>query len=197
MTSSTPARWYFGWNIVAAGSLLTLLSSGMRLSIGPFFLPIAHDLGFSRSLLATIVAVGMLCYGLAMPLAGYLIARHGTRSVLLAGTAIVAGSVLWAVNTRDPVAFMLAFGVLFSIGLAFTSPVAMTPVISHWFTRQRGMALFFLSTGSMAGIAVLTPLLTFAVETAGWRATLVGFAAVFTVLALPAAKSPAPRISRE
>ena len=187
MTSSTPARWYFGWNIVAAGSLLTLLSSGMRLSIGPFFLPIAHDLGFSRSLLASIVAVGMLCYGLAMPLAGYLIARHGTRSVLLAGTAIVAGSVLWAVNTRDPVAFMLAFGVLFSIGLAFTSPVAMTPVISHWFTRQRGMALFFLSTGSMAGIAGLTPLLTFAVETAGWRATLVGFAAVFTVLALPAA----------
>jgi hypothetical protein len=37
---------------------------------GPFFLPIAHDLGFSRSLLATIVAVGMLTYGLAMPVAG-------------------------------------------------------------------------------------------------------------------------------
>ena len=62
-------RWYFGWNIVAASALLTLLSSGMRLSIGPFFLPIAQDLGFSRSLLASIVAVGMICYGLAMPLA--------------------------------------------------------------------------------------------------------------------------------
>ena len=46
-------RWYFGWNIVAASALLTLLSSGMRLSIGPFFLPIAQDLGFSRSLLAS------------------------------------------------------------------------------------------------------------------------------------------------
>lgn len=38
----------------------------MRLGIGPFFLPMAGDLGFSRSLLATIVAVGMLCYGRAM-----------------------------------------------------------------------------------------------------------------------------------
>ena len=35
------ARWYFGWNIVAAAAVLTLLSSGMRLSFGPFFLPMA------------------------------------------------------------------------------------------------------------------------------------------------------------
>ena len=41
-------RWYFGWNIVAAAALLTLLSSGMRLSFGPFFLPIAQDLGVGR-----------------------------------------------------------------------------------------------------------------------------------------------------
>jgi cyanate permease len=51
----------------------------MRLGIGPFFLPIAQDLGFSRSLLASIVAVGMLCYGLAMPLAGLADRARGTR----------------------------------------------------------------------------------------------------------------------
>jgi MFS family permease len=181
------ARWYFGWNIVAAAAFLTLLSSGMRLSFGPFFLPIAHDLGFSRSLLASIVAIGMLAYGLAMPLAGYLIARWGTRFVLLIGTATVVGSVLWTVTTSSPVAFLLSFGLLLSVGLAFTSPVALTPVISHWFTRRRGMALFFLSTGSMAGMAAMTPVLTFAIEAWGWRATLVGYAAAFTLFTLPAA----------
>ena len=181
------ARWYFGWNIVAAAAFLTLLSSGMRLSFGPFFLPMAHDLGFSRSLLATIVAVGMLTYGLAMPVAGMLIARHGTRPVLLAGNVLVIGAVLWTVSTPDPVAFLLSFGVLLSVGLAFVSPVSLTPVISHWFTRQRGMALFFLSTGSMAGMAVMTPVLSFAIQAFGWRHTLVGFAAAFTVFTLPAA----------
>ncbi len=79
VTAGAAPRWYFGWNIVAASSALTLLSTGMRLSIGPFFLPMAQDLGFSRSLLATIIAVGMLCYGLAMPLAGYLVARRWWR----------------------------------------------------------------------------------------------------------------------
>lgn len=187
MNKDTPARWYFGWNIVAAGAFLTLLSVGLRLGIGPFFLPIAEDLGFSRSLLASIVAVGMLCYGLAMPLAGYLVARHGTRAVLLLGTAIVVGSTLWSVNARTPTAFMLSFGVLMSTGLAFTSPVALTPILSRWFTRQRGMALFFLSTGSMAGIAVMTPALTWAIQSFGWTATLLGYAAGFAAFTLPAA----------
>jgi MFS family permease len=181
------SRWYFGWNIVAAAALLTLMSSGLRLSFGPFFLPVAHDLGFSRSLLATIVAVGMLTYGLAMPVAGPLIARFGTRWVLLAGNVAMLAAVFWSVHTTSATGFLLAFGVLLSIGLAFTSPVALTPVISGWFTRRRGMALFFLSTGSMAGMAIMTPALTFAIETTGWRATLLGFAAVFTVLTLAAA----------
>ena len=183
----TDQRWYFGWNIVAAATLLTLLTVGMRLGIGPFFLPMSQDLGFSRSLLAGIIAIGMLCYGLAMPVAGYLVGRIGTRAVLLIGTAIVIGSSIWTVLARGPLGFLLSFGVLLSIGLGFTSPVALTPVISRWFTRQRGMALFFLSTGSMAGMALMTPLLTFFIDRAGWQATLLGFAVAFTLVTVPAA----------
>src|ERR1700712_5367716 len=163
------SRWYFGWNIVAAAAVMTLLSSGMRLSFSPFFLPMAHDLGFSRSLLSTIVAVGMLTYGLAMPIAGFLIARHGTRPVLLIGNALVIGAVIWTVNAGSPLSFFIAFSLLLSVGLGFVSPVSLTPIISGWFTRRRGMALFFLSTGSMAGMALMTPVLSFAIGHFGWR----------------------------
>lgn len=187
MAGTKIGGWYFGWNIVAAATLLTLLTMGMRMGVGPFFLPMAQDLGFSRSLLSGIVAIGMLFYGLGMPLAGILVARHGTRFVLLTGTAIVVVSIIWTVNARDPVSFLLAFGVLMSVGLAFTSPIALTSVLTRWFTRRRGMALFFLSTGSMAGIAIMTPVLAYAIESVGWQATLLGFAAVFTVLTVPMA----------
>ena len=186
-TMQAEGGWYFGWNIVAASTLLTLLTVGMRMGIGPFFLPMAEGLGFSRSLLASIVAVGMLFYGLGMPLAGYLVARRGTKFVLLTGTAIVVMATVWSVFATSPLTFLLSFGVLLSTGLAFTSPVALTPVISRWFTRQRGMALFFLSTGSMAGIAVMTPVLTLAIESAGWRLTLIGFAVVFAAVTIPVA----------
>jgi MFS family permease len=185
--TDTPRAWYFGWNIVGASALITLLSVGMRLSMGPFFLPLTQDMGFSRSLLASVVAVGMLFYGLAMPLAGYLVARYSTRFVLSLGAAIVVVSALWSVNARDPVSFMLSFGAMLSVGLAFASPVALTPVISHWFKRKRGMALFFLSTGSMAGMAIMTPVMALGIEAWGWRQTLLVFAALFACLTLVAA----------
>lgn len=180
-------KWYYGWNIVAAATLLTLLTVGMRMGIGPFFIPITEDLGFSRSMLATIVAVGMLFYGIGMPLAGYLVGRYGTRFVLLTGMVIVVLSIIWSVQARTPWSFLWSYGILLSTGLAFTSPVALTPVIARWFTRQRGMALFFLSTGSMAGIAIMTPIFTFAIAATSWQTTLIGFAVAFVVLTVPVA----------
>ncbi|MGE8589563.1 MAG: MFS transporter, partial [Alcaligenes sp.] len=187
MDKEESGGWYFGWNIVGAAAVLTLLTVGLRMGIGPFFLPMADGLGFSRSLLSGIVAVGMLCYGLAMPLAGYLVSVRGTRFVLLTGTAIVVASSLWTVFARGPIEFLLSFGVALSVGLAFTSPVALTPIISRWFTRQRGMALFFLSTGSMAGIALMTPTLTFAISAVGWQETLLAFSVLFALLTVPVA----------
>jgi MFS family permease len=181
------AHWYHGWNIVAAGSFITLLSVGMRLGFGPFFLPMVQDLGFSRSLLSTALALGMFVYGLGMPLAGWLVGRWGTPAVLLTGAGMVAVAAAWTVQVRSPAAFMLSFGVLMSIGLSFTSPVALTPVISRWFTRERGRALLFLSTGSMAGMALMTPVLAASIDAVGWRVTLGGYAALLVLLTVPVA----------
>ena len=187
MVANRIGGWYFGWNIVAAAAILTLLTVGMRMGIGPFFLPMIEDLGFSRSLLSGIIAIGMLCYGLAMPLAGYLVARLGTRAVLVIGNVIVVLASLWTVSARDPISFLLAFGVALSFGLAFASSITLTPVLTRWFVRRRGMALFFLSTGSMAGIAIMTPVFTLAIESVGWQSTMLGFAAIYTLITLPLA----------
>ena len=187
MPETSNSRWYYGWNIVAAATFITLLTVGMRMGVGPFFLPITEDLGYSRSVLAGIVAIGMLFYGLAMPVAGYLVGRIGTRWVLLLGTLIVVLSSIWSIYAREVWSFLLSYGILLSTGLGLTSPVALTPVIAKWFTRKRGMALFFLSTGSMAGIAVMTPLFTALINAMGWKWTMVAYAGIFAVVTVPLA----------
>ena len=180
-------KWYFGWNIVVASMVITLLTVGLRMGIGPFVKPMSDDLGMTRTDFSLIVAVGMLVYGLGMPLAGYLLNRFSTRFVLLAGVIIINLSILWTVMATDTLGFLLSYGVFLSIGLAFTSPVTMTPIISQWFSAARGKALFFLATGSMAGIAVITPLATILIEQMGWQNTLIFFALLFIVLIIPTA----------
>lgn len=166
-------------------TVLVLLSIGLRLAVGPFFLPIVDDLGFSRSLFSGIVAVAMLVYGLVMPGVGWLVARTGTRPVVLTGTALIVAGGLWTVAAHDALTFTLAFSVVLSLGLALVSPVTLTQIVSSWFVRQRGMALFFLSTGGMAGLAVVTPALAWAIEWLGWRWAMAGYVLILAAIAVP------------
>lgn len=181
----TPSKgWYFGWNIVMAASLLTMITVGMRMSIGPFVIPMSEGLGVTRSWLSGVVAIGMLFYGIGMPIAGYFVARRGTRFVLIIGAILVSISLLGTIYATNTWLFTFFYGILLSMGLAFTSPVAFTQLISRWFIKRRAMALLFLSTGSMAGIAIMTPLFTAMIKQVGWENTMLGYAAVFAGLTL-------------
>ncbi|KKB35172.1 MFS transporter [Bacillus thermotolerans] len=178
---------YFGWYIVIVSMIITMLTVGLRLGIGPFVLPMMEDFHVTRTFISTIISVSMIMYGVGMPIAGYLCGKYSTKFVLLLGLVIIELSVLGTVLTNNVWIFFFTYGVFLSFGLAFTSPVAVTPIISRWFVRQRGRALFFLSTGSMAGIAIFNPLATFMIESSGWRSTLLIFAIIFVILIIPAA----------
>src|SRR3546814_17601633 len=94
-------------------------------------------------------------------------------------------AIIWTVQASGPISFLLSFGVLLSLGLAFISPVSLTPMLSRWFIRRRGTALFFLSPGYMAGIALLTPVLGLSNERVVWKVSLVGFDALLGVVPIP------------
>src|SRR5699024_1305137 len=125
--------FYFGWYIVIVSMVITMLTVGLRLGIGPFVLPMSEDLNITRTMISTIIAVSMIMYGVGMPLAGYLCEKFSTKFVLLLGVIIIEFSVLGTVLTDKVWVFLLMYGVLLSFGLSFTSPVAVTPIISRWF----------------------------------------------------------------
>ena len=72
----------------------------------------------------------MLCYGLAMPFVGHVIERWGTRAVVLIGAVLIDVAIGWCVVARSPATFLLSFGVLLSLGLAFLSQVAFAPIVA-------------------------------------------------------------------
>lgn len=82
---------------------------------------------------------------------------------------------------------LLSFGIFLSIGLAFTSQITLTPVIVSWFVHRRGQALFYLSTGSMAGIAIMNPISSVLIEWFSWQHAMIIFGIGFTLLIIPVA----------
>lgn len=174
------------WGIVAVGFFLSLFSSGVRFAFGPFLEPLMLEFGYTRTELSLVVAASMLLYGLAMPLTGRLADVFGSRPVLVAGALVLAGSLLIVATTRSGAVFAVAFALVASFGFAAMSQVVISPVISSWFRRKRGLAMTFLSAGGMGGIAVWTPLSAILVMAIGWRATYLVQAAALVVLMLPA-----------
>ena len=179
-----PQSWYYGWTIVFAAALLTMITVGMRMSIGPFVIPMSEGLGMSRSHLSAVIAFGMMVYGIGMPIAGYCVNRLGTRITLIIGAILVSLSLIFTVYAKSLWFFAFNYGGLLSFGLAFTSPVAFTQLISRWFIAKRTMALIFLTTGSMAGIAIMTPVFNIAIQSFSWETTLLGYALLFFILTL-------------
>lgn len=155
------------------------------MSTGPFFLPILEDFQITRTTLSTIVSISMITFGIGMPLAGFLERRFGPKLVLNVGVFINLISTLWMISTKSTTSLLLSFGILTSIGLSFASQVTLTPLITKWFVKKRGQALFYLSTGSMAGIALMNPISNLLILHYNWKIAMLIFAITLVVIVVP------------
>jgi MFS family permease len=146
-----------------------------------------RDFGLDAQRLSAVIGLGMLVYGAGMVLAGRLADLWGTRTVLSLGVLLLSGSLALMAWTRSPQVFAFAFALPASLGFAATGHTAMTPILSRWFRRRRGLAMTFLSAGSMGGIAVMNPLATALIARFGWRAAYGILAAAILLLTLAGA----------
>lgn len=91
---------YFGWYIVIMSMIITTLTVGLRSGVGPFIFPIMQSLVMSRTFMSLIISVGMLMYGVGMPIAGYLCGKYNTKIVLLLGLFLIEVSLFISITTN-------------------------------------------------------------------------------------------------
>lgn len=148
--------------------------------------PIGEDLGTPRQLVALAGSLTWLGTGAGGILMGQVAERFGIRitiifgAVMIAvGLAISAAGNIWAVLVGHALFVgMLGNGAIYPPLLVY---------ISRWFDRRRGTAIALIWSGQyIAGIA--WPIVfEHAMAGYGWRATMVGFAAVMVVAVTVAA----------
>ena len=176
---------FYGWWVVAAFSVTTFISTGVRHAVGPFLKPIVDDLGLDRASFSAVIALSLFLYGVFMPLAGMALDRFSVRVVTAAGTVLLVISLVLTAMVRNFWEFAAVYGVLVPLGLAGTGPVIASGVVARWFSKRRGTALSVLGSASMTGMSLLVPAVTWLILTTGWRATYMLIAAGVLVLVMP------------
>ncbi|MEU7699864.1 MFS transporter [Streptomyces sp. NPDC039028] len=132
---------------------------------------IGADLGVSVSLAGQSVTAFTLCYALAAPLFSAVLARWGTRTVLV--TALV---VFVFANTGTALtgsyAGLLGTRALAGAAAGLFTPAAATAAVALVPPERRGRALGLVLGGMSAGTVLGVPLGLLVAADAGWRAAL-------------------------
>jgi len=172
-TTNATGETYYGWWIVLAAFLNLFLVVGIIFYGFPAFYPyFVQDLHFTRAQLTQGFLLGFLFAGLPFGIiAGALIDRVGARAVILAGVALVSGSLILMSRITEFWQFELLC-IVEVIGYVFAGPIANQVLVARWFERRRGQAMGYAYLGLGLGGVAAPLLVNYLARTLGWRPAL-------------------------
>jgi MFS family permease len=188
MNGKSTAGLLFGWTVVLGCfiGMLGNLGQVVFTSFGVMIKPLGEAFGWGRGEVSLGLTWVMITIALAVPLAGHLIDRFGSRriaslSILLAALVMLIAP--YAVSSLGQFHLML---VVIALLGAPTNTVAYARVITAWFDRRRGLFIGIVAAGSALGFAVVPLITAWAVGFGEWKTGYTVLAALLLLLILPA-----------
>ena len=179
---------FYGWWVVFASASIVFLSAGTFFyGFSLLVAPLTDEFGWSRASISIGFSLRTELGGIAAPVVGFAVDRIGVRRITLAGVFIVAVGLVM-MSRMESLAFFYVSVLVIAIGMSGTSGPNASTVISHWFRRQRGRALGFMTLGGGAG-GLSAIVFAWLISDFGWRDALVIIAVVQFVVCVPLAIS--------
>jgi MFS family permease len=185
-TSADRALWS-AWRtpavILVCGCLIGMIGFGARSGLGFFLTPMSSLHGWGRDVFALALAIQMLLWGAAQPLAGALADRYGAVPVLSAGTLLYALGLAAMAYSHTPALLHLTAGVVIGFGLAGASFTIVIGAFGRLMPPQWRTLAFGAGTAAGSfGQFLFSPLTVALMDRFGWQETLVIFAAVVLLI---------------
>ena len=169
--------------ILICGTLIMLLSFGIRQTYGLFLNPISTGLEWNRGVFSFAIALQSLIWGLAQPFLGALADRFGAaRVIALSAVTYVLGLYVMSVSTT-PWTMTLSTAFLTGIAMSGTSFSLVLAVIGRASPpERRSLYLGLASAGGSSGQFVVVPAGQFFISSYGWTMALVLLAALAALM---------------
>lgn len=161
-------KFFYGWVIVVAATLVSSFSWGTQYAFGVFFKPLISEFSWSRAATSGAFSVIMIVYGLSSILMGRLSDRYGPRIAVFCGGVLIGLGTFLSSWINSVWQLYLFYGLIMGMGMG-ASYVPVMGVVSRWFWKRRGLALGIVVAGIGLGTLLMSPLSQFLISQFGWR----------------------------
>jgi MFS family permease len=174
-----------GWRIAIISMLLMGIGFG-----GPYITvvglkPIAAEFDWPRSIPSFASSATYIGAGLGGIFMGLFADRIGVARVVLIGAVSIGAGAIVASYAQGMGQLYFAHGVLFGLFGNATTFAPLMSNITRWFDRRRGVAVALVASGQSVGGMIWPPLIRWAIDTYGWRATMFWWGILAIVLMVP------------
>lgn len=180
-------KYYYGYNILAAGFIMQGICYGAMFTYGVFFKEFQTEFGWSRAMISGASSLAFFIGGAFGIPAGRLNDKIGPKALSVVISILFGLGYLLLSRLQTPWQLYLIYGLPVAVGFGAFDVITLSTV-SRWFVRSRGMMSGVVKVGTGSG-QVLMPLFAAALIAAyGWRSAYIILGVVIIVLLVAAAQ---------
>ena len=180
--------------VLIAGSLIMIVSFGIRASFGVFQLPVAQEFGWLRSEFSLAIAIQNLAWGFGQPVFSAIAEKFGDRKAIILGALTYAAGLALSAYAVTPGQIQM-LEILVGFGIAGTGFGVILAVVGRATADEhRSMALGIATAAGSAGQVVGPPVAAILLGFMNWTGVFTIFACLIiaSLALLPLMKVPAP-----
>jgi MFS family permease len=162
------ARYFYGYNIVAAGFTIQAVCIGAMFAYGVFFKELQTEFGWSRATISGASSLAFFIMGAVGILAGRLNDRIGPRVLIVASAGFLGLGYLLMSRMQAPWQLYLLYGVMAGIGFS-THDIITLSTVARWFIKRRGLMSGIVKVGTGSGQLLGPMIATMLLALFGWR----------------------------
>ena len=163
---------YFSYLVILGGSVLLLISFGIRHTSGLYLVPISDHLQTGREIFGLAVAIQFLLIGIGSPLFGALADKYGSGKAALLGVFLVLIGLYWMAHVNSSFE-IIASQAIFGLGAAGCgTAVVLGAVGKSVQAKNRTLSLGIVMAAGSLGQFLLVPLAGFLIQISDWSASI-------------------------
>lgn len=170
-------RLFYGWVVVIAFLVFTVIIYGTRYSFGVFFKPLESQFELTRAATSGVFSVYLLLCGVFSVLGGWALDRYGPRIVIIPMGLLTGLSLLLTSQASSAWQLFITYSLLLAMGTGAGYPIMMA-TISRWFDKKRGLAIGIASSGVGLGTLAMAPFATYLIINFDWRVAFIVMGAI-------------------